>query len=57
MEGKEMKIYIIGLRDEKVHGEKRHYITLDDINGMVCDGDRKKEQPISDAILKAKGLL
>lgn len=52
-----MKIYIIGLRDEMERGEKRHYITLDDIDGVVCDGDRTKEQPISDAILRAKGLL
>lgn len=49
-----MKIYIIGLNKEK---DGRHYITLDDIDGIVCDGDRTKELLISDSILRAKGLL
>lgn len=52
--GIEMKIFIIGLNKDK---DGRNFITLADIDGIVCNGDRKKEQPISDAILKTKGLL
>lgn len=52
-----MKIYIIALNNEVVQGKILRYITLDDIDGIVCDGDREKEQLISDDILRAKGLL